>query len=109
MRIDAVNNLKPAAVTPPATSPARPAEVVVAPVQAADPEALNKAVKEANEIAAKSASGVEFSIDKDSGQTVIRVRDTLTNEVIRQFPSEDLLKLRHAMDSMRGLLISQRA
>ena len=72
MRIDAVNNLKPAAVTPPAPSPARSAEVVAAPVQAADPEALNKAVKEANEIAAKSASGVEFSIDKDSGQTVIR-------------------------------------
>ena len=48
MRIDAVNNLKPAAVTPPAPSPARSAEVVAAPVQAADPEALNKAVKEAN-------------------------------------------------------------
>lgn len=109
MRIDAINKVIPAAVTPPANAPARPLEVVAASVQAPDPEALKNAVKEANEIAAKSASGVEFSIDKDSGQTVIRVRDTLTNEVIRQFPSEDLLKLRHAMDSMRGLLLNQRA
>ena len=36
---------------------------------------------------------LEFHIDKNSGRTVITVRDTNSNEVIRQIPSEQLLEI----------------
>ena len=35
----------------------------------------------------------QFSLDKDSGKTVVEVMDTDTNEVIRQIPSEGELAI----------------
>jgi flagellar protein FlaG len=36
---------------------------------------------------------LEFSVDEASGRTVITVKDSKTDEVIRQIPSEQLLKI----------------
>jgi flagellar protein FlaG len=36
---------------------------------------------------------IEFSIDADSGRTVIMVRDKETGELIRQIPNEEALRL----------------
>jgi len=42
---------------------------------------------------------LEFSVDDSSGRTVVTVRDGSTEEVIRQIPSEEALRLANDIDS----------
>lgn len=66
-------------------------------------ESLNKAMKQAN-------SSLEFSVDKETNRTIIKVVESKTGEVIRQFPSEEILAISRAIDNMQqGLLIKQKA
>lgn len=48
---------------------------------------------------------LQFSIDSESGETVISVRDVNTGELIRQIPSEEALRLSQALDSLEKSLI----
>lgn len=48
---------------------------------------------------------VQFSIDTASGRTVVSVRDANTGDVIRQIPSEEALRLAHALGSKPNSLI----
>ena len=50
-------------------------------------------VQELNVAPQLVSRNLEFRVDSDSGKTVITVRDTETQEVIRQIPSEQLLKI----------------
>ena len=73
------------------------------------PEQLQTAVDAANEFVKPINSAVEFSVDKDSGQMVVKVMDISTKEVIRQIPSEEMLAISKALDQIQGLLIRQKA
>jgi len=46
---------------------------------------------------------------KETQEIVVEIRDKRNNEVVRQFPSEDLLKLRAKLDDVMGLLFDQKA
>jgi flagellar protein FlaG len=72
-------------------------------------EALQTAVEKIQEFIRKAASDIEFSIDEDSGRTVVKVVDRETEEVIRQIPSQEMLDLAQALDKLQGLLIKQKA
>jgi flagellar protein FlaG len=48
---------------------------------------------------------VEFSIDSESGRTVVSVRDANTGDVIRQMPSEEALRIAQALGSQSNSLI----
>jgi flagellar protein FlaG len=52
---------------------------------------------------------LEFTVDDRSGASVITISDTETGEVIRQFPSEEVLEARNAVDKIKGLLIETKA
>ncbi len=81
----------------PDVAPPTPAQVQTAV------DSLNKAMRQIN-------SNVEFSIDQATKQTVIKVVESKTGEVIRQFPSEEILAISRAIDNMQqGLLIKQKA
>jgi len=54
---------------------------------------VRETVQELNVAPQLVSRNLEFRIDSDSGKTVITVRDTQTQEVIRQIPSEQLLKI----------------
>lgn len=54
-------------------------------------------------------SEVRFSIDEDSGQSVVKVIDTETRKVLRQFPSEQSLEIGKNLSSLKGLLIDNKA
>jgi hypothetical protein len=49
---------------------------------------LNAAVKKLNESMPPSAQSLEFSIDEDSKDIVVKVIDQSTKEVVRQIPSK---------------------
>ena len=70
---------------------------------------LQKALEEVEKAVAPMAQSLQFSLDKDSGRTVVKVMDTDTNEVIRQIPSEEVLAISEAVDKRKGLLLKQQA
>jgi len=48
---------------------------------------------------------IRFSIDDSSKDVVVKVVDKDTGEVIKQFPPEQVLKLRERLSEMSGLLV----
>ena len=61
-------------------------------------ERLQAAVAQMNEYIQSSQRDLQFSFDPNSGETVVRVLDRNTKEVIRQIPDEILLKLAQKME-----------
>ena len=77
--------------------------------QAATREELNKAVEDMNAFVKSMNNPLQFSVDGDTGKTVVKVIDSSTKEVIKQFPSEEALTIAKALDKVKGLLVYQKA
>jgi flagellar protein FlaG len=83
------------------------AERVQSPTQAQEPskaerlekrneaqrEQLDDAVSQLNDFVQNVQRDLQFEVDNDSGQTIVRVVDQSTQEVIRQIPDEVALRL----------------
>ena len=95
------------APVPPAA--AQPSTAQAQAVPAASAEALQKAVDAINRRLEVSGQNLQFSLDQDSGKTIVRVVDTATKEVIRQIPSEVALAISHSLEKLQGLLLKQQA
>lgn len=52
---------------------------------------------------------LNFSVDDSTGQVVVRVVDGDSGMVVRQIPSEDILRLAERLDEMRSLLFEAQA
>lgn len=104
--LDSQDVPRPVAVTG-ASAAARAA----VPGQTAEPtrEELDDAVKKINESLPASAQGLEFSVDEDSKQTVVKIIDLGTREVVRQIPTVEALEIAKALDKAVGKLINQTA
>lgn len=50
---------------------------------------------------------LEFRIDSDSGRTVVSVRDVETGSLIRQFPSEEVLRLAQLAEEQGVALLKE--
>ena len=108
---------QPAPVPGSTTRPVPQRDVVPAEVapQAAPPEQPSREqIKQAVEEMRKSlsqtaANNLQFSIDDETGQTIVRVTDQQTGELIRQIPSEELVALAKSLDRMQGMLLRQQA
>jgi len=72
-------------------------------------EQVKDAVKSMNDFVHSINSSLNFSVDKDSGETVVKVMDVDTKEVIKQIPSEEMLAIAKAVDKLKGLLVQQKA
>jgi flagellar protein FlaG len=75
----------------------------------ANDAAMREAVAAINRAASTLNNSVQLSLDTDSGQTLVRVVDSETGQLIRQIPSEEVLSLRDALDRITGLLIDRTA
>lgn len=89
--------------------PVQTAEAVDQAASIPSVDKLNDAVGKINETMRSLSQGVEFSIDPDSDRTIVKVIDRQSNQVLRQFPSEEMLEIAKALDRLQGLLISQKA
>ena len=76
---------------------------------AAKPSEVANAVKQLNEYVQSVQRDVNFSIDKESGLTVVKVLDSKTHEVIRQFPAEEVLAVARNLSQGNGLIINAKA
>lgn len=78
--------------------------------QQADPAQVQKAVESIKQMVKASApNSLEFSIDDDTGKTIVRVTDAETGEMIRQIPSKELLEIARSLDRMQGLMLKEKA
>ncbi len=75
-----------------------------------DLKQVQEAMQRMQEAVQAYNSTLEFSLDKGSGEMVVKVVDSQTNEVIRQIPSKEMLALAQAIDQqLQGLLLKQKA
>jgi flagellar protein FlaG len=77
-------------------------------------ENLERAVNTLNSKVQAVQRDLNFSIDEDSGRTVVKVVDSTTDEVIRQIPSEEVLALARNLGEVvtrdaAGLLVKAEA
>lgn len=61
--------------------------------QANEAAKVEQAVSQVNEFVQNLNRDLQFTVDEDSGHTVIKVLDTETKEIIRQIPPEELLRI----------------
>lgn len=70
------------------------------------------AVRNFNEFFQMVRRTVQFSIDEDSGRTIVQVRDAETDELIRQIPSKEILRLSKYLDEFKdgfkGMLLKEK-
>jgi flagellar protein FlaG len=70
-----------------------------APARAAPPADIEKALAQIQAYLKDSQRQLTFEQDAASDRTVIRVIDETSGEVIRQFPSEEVLKIAALIDA----------
>lgn len=74
---------------------------------------LDEALRDLTGYVQNVQRNLQFNVDDDSGQTIIRVVDTETDEVIRQIPSEEVVALARHLKSMsegeQGLFLQEKA
>jgi flagellar protein FlaG len=105
----------PAATGAPSAIPAAPNNGVPVAMQtpakpaAVDAAELKQAVDAINHLLKPVNSNIEFSIDQDSGRTLVKVIDTETDTVIRQTPSVEVLAIAKELGKLQGLLLRDKA
>jgi len=73
---------------------------------------LQNAVNGLNQAMRQSNQNLEFSLDPGTKEPIAKVVDTKTGELIRQFPSEEMLAIARSIDEFQqrqGLLLSHKA
>lgn len=85
------------------------AVAAVATAQAGNQNQIKKALEEVSRMVQSLGGSLEFSIDQQTGKTLVRIIDTSTNELIRQIPSEEMLTIARSLDKLQGLLLKQQA
>lgn len=109
---------------PPASMPSGAALSAASAVPQAPENSSSKALDQASasqaelqRVGAQLASRVaalapelQYSVDQSSGQVIMKFTDRKTNEIIRQFPSQEVLHMAEEMDRFqRGLLLNRKA
>lgn len=88
------------AVSPAAVQAARPAPTAAE---------IKGAVEKLNKTVSSMDSALQFSVDDDTKINVVKLIDRSTNEVIRQIPTEEVIHISKAIDSLQGMLIKDKA
>lgn len=99
-----------------------PKELVVSPVERVresqsvdqttqEPTAaeLKQMIEKANENLKINNSDLQFEMDQEASRMIVKVIDRDTKEVLRQFPSTEMVELAKAIEKMQGVLVSKTA
>lgn len=106
----AVGFASDSASVPVAQSTPAPVELSRAVAAEPSPQQLKSAVDNINQAMKQSNSSVQFSIDQSTKQTVIKVMDSQSGQLITQFPSKEALAISQMIaESQAGALVKQKA
>jgi len=121
---DILSTRFPPAASAPAAAPVAPHAPAVnakeaAPVRApepvkaprVDPQELHRqleaAVAQLNKQMEHTGVSLGFSIDESIGRSIIKVVNKESGELVRQIPSEDVVRVAHSIESMKGILYNK--
>ncbi len=85
-----------------------------APLDAKEEEAeqkdqLTEKIAQLNDYSQKVNREIQFSVDEGTDRTVVKVIDSETEKVIRQIPSEEVLKIAESLENFSGMLLQEQA
>jgi flagellar protein FlaG len=106
---------KPHAAAPPVTAAASgplPADGKASPQERAAPDLhidVEQARASIERFARSMKRELEFAVDKESGRTIITVRNQETGEVIRQIPSDEVIALARKYAEGQPVLLDSKA
>ena len=66
------------------------------------PKQLEKVAQQLQDFVGEMNRGLVFSVDKDSGRDVIKVIDKSSGDLVKQYPSEEVLSLVAKLSDMVG-------
>lgn len=87
-------------------------QIAVKPVaeQQPSPSQLQSAVDSINKALKQSNKNLEFIVDPETKDPVVKLVDSETGDVIRQYPTEEALSIARSIDDFQqGMLIKQQA
>lgn len=64
-------------------------------------------VQKANAALTGNQSNLKFLVDNDNGKPIVQIVDQETQEVLKQIPSVEMLKIAKAIEKMQGVLMSR--
>lgn len=67
-------------------------------------EQVRAVAEQLNKLMDSTSTKLSFQVDRSLKKTIIKVVDAQTNQVIRQIPSEDALKMAQNVQQMMGIL-----
>jgi len=72
-------------------------------------ENLREAIENLNNLAVINGRSLNFSIDQELNRQIITVSNKETGEVVRQIPTEVVLRVAHSIEDLKGLLLDEEA
>tara|TARA_B100000809_G_scaffold110439_1_gene109006 strand:- start:3170 stop:3571 length:402 start_codon:yes stop_codon:yes gene_type:complete len=66
---------------------------------------LEQVAQQLQDFVGEMNRGLEFSVDKDSGRDVIKVIDKASGDLVKQYPSEEVLSLVSKLSDMIGSFV----
>ena len=69
---------------------------------------VKEAISKLNEMAKASNQRLGFSMDPHINGPVITVHNTQTGELVRTIPSEEVLRVAKSIDSLKGVIFSEK-
>ncbi len=85
------------------------ADVQNAGLDKPDAKRVQESIADINKVMAGFSISVQFKIDPDYKELIVKVVDQETGQLIRQIPTEEVVKMSKAMDNLKGLLFAQSA
>lgn len=72
-------------------------------------DSLKDAVERLNKFIGGANGQIQFTVDKETDLTVVKIIDKETKQLIRQFPSAEAVQIAKVLDRLQGLLIRDKA
>jgi len=98
---------KPVTDAPAPVAARKPVELTVNPEQSE--KALREAIEKINQQMASNKQHLGFSKDKSINGPVIVVTNSVTGEVVRTIPTEEVIRVAHSIDALKGVLYSTKS
>lgn len=80
------------------------ADAAAAAVKVVDPARLSEAVQQIASFVQNLGRSLSISVDDQSGDFVVQVQNATTDEVVRQIPSEEVLRISAAIEQRNASL-----
>ncbi len=113
-RPDAAPRVKPApellgSASKPSSDGSGPAESSQSAAQSADYEKLAEAIDGVNDKLSRVNRRLDLYLVDGTNQVAAKIVDTISNEVVKFIPPEEVLELRSRIEEMRGILLNEGA